>query len=573
MSTTNNGNPVNKSRKRKGKKTTNAEKIERQDLGTLFALLNSDSEHAPPPEESLVDSEDEILEISMEIEEEEPPPVPESISGEISSSAPITRPVRKRRTETLPLGRSGYGLNQPIESSMDSAALLTPAGESSSANDSAPLDIRATCTDKTPEVRQKPLQKEKKNPKRSPRQTRKSRAATPSTGSTRNPSPPANESSPFDDEPTRLEQLPAPGPSAPEISFTSTGHEDAFDDEPTCVEGSLHIHDLPMDSGQISAIAPSSGEDSELDTFSCAPTALAPPSRKSKIVDSGAFDEFEFDDAPSIVKHFFEKPFVPFKDEVNPDASDFEDQETNLFNKLSGSGNFFAPVNPGDVQSASPGEKHENMSGIVGEEETPFDGHRDVISRKKDRDSIISGLNYEALVQMSSDPENEKGLKVQALKRQGVATDKAIILSNYQPASANENVLRTHEKALIGQMLGEYEVTGFLGKGGMSIVYSGIQPMIGKKVAIKVIDVGPANLSEATERFIAEAKAVNAIGHPNIIDIFTMGRLPDNTQYLIMEYLDGLSLAQYVSLTGTLSFGETLTYFSQIISALKAAHL
>src|SRR6476619_4425283 len=72
-----------------------------------------------------------------------------------------------------------------------------------------------------------------------------------------------------------------------------------------------------------------------------------------------------------------------------------------------------------------------------------------------------------------------------------------------------------------GTSVGEYTIESKLGQGGMASVYAGVQPVIGKKVA----------------------GAVNQIGHPNIVDVFAFGALPDGRSYFVMEWLQGETLA------------------------------
>ena len=91
--------------------------------------------------------------------------------------------------------------------------------------------------------------------------------------------------------------------------------------------------------------------------------------------------------------------------------------------------------------------------------------------------------------------------------------------------------------------VGEYRVLKKIGEGGMGSVYSAVQPVIGKRVAIKVLAPHIAANPELVRRFVDEARAVNKIGHPNIVDIFSFGWLPDERHYFVMEYLDGQSLA------------------------------
>jgi eukaryotic-like serine/threonine-protein kinase len=125
---------------------------------------------------------------------------------------------------------------------------------------------------------------------------------------------------------------------------------------------------------------------------------------------------------------------------------------------------------------------------------------------------------------------------------------------------------------LIGEMIGEYEVDGVVGQGGMGVVLSGVHPLIGKKVAIKILRPELSGDQEAMSRFLAEAKAVNAIGHENIIDIFSFGSLEDDAQYFVMEYLQGLSLRDYLKEHGTVPYPVAFSVVSQVLQALKAAH-
>src|SRR5262245_59558707 len=94
-----------------------------------------------------------------------------------------------------------------------------------------------------------------------------------------------------------------------------------------------------------------------------------------------------------------------------------------------------------------------------------------------------------------------------------------------------------------GMEVGEYRVLRKIGEGGMGSVYAAIQPVIGKRVAIKVLAQHIAKNPELVRRFVDEARAVNKIGHPNIVDIFSFGWLPDTRHYFAMEFLAGQRLA------------------------------
>jgi serine/threonine-protein kinase len=125
---------------------------------------------------------------------------------------------------------------------------------------------------------------------------------------------------------------------------------------------------------------------------------------------------------------------------------------------------------------------------------------------------------------------------------------------------------------LIGLKIGEYELRQRIGVGGMGLVYDGIQPLIGKRVAVKVLRPELAAASEQVARLLAEARAVNAIRHRGIIDIFGFGQVPDGRQYIVMEYLEGQALDAYLVDKGKLSIAETLDILDEVLSALGAAH-
>ncbi len=125
---------------------------------------------------------------------------------------------------------------------------------------------------------------------------------------------------------------------------------------------------------------------------------------------------------------------------------------------------------------------------------------------------------------------------------------------------------------LIGRMVGEYQVTGLIGEGGMGTVYAGVQPLIGKKCAIKVLHANLSKDPELMERFLSEARAVNKIGHPNIIDVFSFGNFSDGSQYFVMEYLQGKSLSKFLENKKPCSYSDAYMILVQVLEALEAAH-
>jgi len=131
---------------------------------------------------------------------------------------------------------------------------------------------------------------------------------------------------------------------------------------------------------------------------------------------------------------------------------------------------------------------------------------------------------------------------------------------------------------LIGQTIGNYLVTQKVGEGGMGSVYLAEHPQIGKKVALKVLHAEYSGNAEVAERFFHEAKAVNNIGHPNIVDIVDYGviqsSIPGREQlvYFIMEYLPGATLSQLIRAESPLPPERALSIAIQVADALAASH-
>ena len=129
---------------------------------------------------------------------------------------------------------------------------------------------------------------------------------------------------------------------------------------------------------------------------------------------------------------------------------------------------------------------------------------------------------------------------------------------------------------LIGKSVGNYRVLAKVGEGGMGMVYLGEHPLIGKRVAIKVLHEELATKEDIVSRFFVEARAVNEIGHPNIVDVVDYGRMKDDETgadivYFVMEFLDGEGLNTRLKREGV-SIKEALNIADQCASALGASH-
>src|ERR1700760_4179475 len=128
---------------------------------------------------------------------------------------------------------------------------------------------------------------------------------------------------------------------------------------------------------------------------------------------------------------------------------------------------------------------------------------------------------------------------------------------------------------MIGTRVGNYEIKAKLGEGGMGAVYLGEHPLIGRKVAVKVLlDELVANESIAT-RFFNEAKAANDIRHQNIVEIVDFGSTPKEgggkIVYIMMELLEGESWSARMQ-RDPLAINETAYILSQCCSGLAASH-
>ncbi len=122
-----------------------------------------------------------------------------------------------------------------------------------------------------------------------------------------------------------------------------------------------------------------------------------------------------------------------------------------------------------------------------------------------------------------------------------------------------------------GTQVGEYRIDHKVADGGMATVYAATHPVIEKRAAVKVMYPRLCQDPVTVERFLQEARSVNQIGHPNIVDVFAFGALPDGRNYLVMEWLAGESLAQRL-FKYRLSLAESLEILAQVCDALEAAH-
>lgn len=126
---------------------------------------------------------------------------------------------------------------------------------------------------------------------------------------------------------------------------------------------------------------------------------------------------------------------------------------------------------------------------------------------------------------------------------------------------------------LSGGVVGErYEVREGLGVGGMAAVYEARHLLIGRRLAIKFLDVESAPSAESLARFCNEARFVSAVGHPNLVEVTDMGETPDGIPFIVMELLEGCSLGDVLRTRGRLPPIAAVTVAIEILKTLAAVH-
>ncbi len=124
---------------------------------------------------------------------------------------------------------------------------------------------------------------------------------------------------------------------------------------------------------------------------------------------------------------------------------------------------------------------------------------------------------------------------------------------------------------LIGQMIGGYEITRVIGRGGMGVIYLGQHPTLGKRVAVKVIPSEQADNEDLRRRFVDEAQRVASVTSPHVVEVRDLAMLPDGRFYMAMELLEGESLSQRLA-RGPLPPAEATELALQALAGLAAIH-
>ncbi len=124
----------------------------------------------------------------------------------------------------------------------------------------------------------------------------------------------------------------------------------------------------------------------------------------------------------------------------------------------------------------------------------------------------------------------------------------------------------------VGKRLdGRYEIQDIIGVGGMAVVYKAYDSIDDRAVAIKVLKDEYLAKEEFRRRFKNESKAIAILSHPNIVKVYDVS-FGDRLQYIVMEYVEGITLKEYIEQCGVVNWNEALFFVIQILRALQHAH-
>ena len=118
---------------------------------------------------------------------------------------------------------------------------------------------------------------------------------------------------------------------------------------------------------------------------------------------------------------------------------------------------------------------------------------------------------------------------------------------------------------------GRYEIKEIIGIGGMAVVYKAFDIQENKIVAVKILKDEFGSNVEFLRRFQNESKVIAVLSHPNIVKVFDVS-FGDNFQYIVMEYIDGITLKEYIERKQSIPWKDALYFTVQILRALQHAH-
>ena len=126
------------------------------------------------------------------------------------------------------------------------------------------------------------------------------------------------------------------------------------------------------------------------------------------------------------------------------------------------------------------------------------------------------------------------------------------------------------DKYLGKRLDGRYEIHELIGVGGMANVYRCTDTVDDREVAVKILKDEYLNNEEFIRRFKNESKAIAMLSHPNIVKVYDVS-FGDMIQYIVMEYIDGITLKEYIDQQGIIEWKDAIHLTAQILKALQHA--
>jgi len=177
------------------------------------------------------------------------------------------------------------------------------------------------------------------------------------------------------------------------------------------------------------------------------------------------------------------------------------------------------------------------------------------------RGMVVRGRSQPGIAEESDEITSEPGVSMDAGEASHPSEARTTARGPLVPAALK-----------VGDHLGNYELVSVLGEGGMGTVFVGEHTVLKRRDALKVLLPEFCSEPNVVKRFFHEARAVNLIHHPNIIDIKDFVESDDHPPYMVMEYIDGESLSHYIRHHAPIPPDTVVAIATQICSALQAVH-
>ncbi|MEP7053128.1 MAG: protein kinase [Pseudomonadota bacterium] len=199
-----------------------------------------------------------------------------------------------------------------------------------------------------------------------------------------------------------------------------------------------------------------------------------------------------------------------------------------------------------------------------------------LISGNPDLPSALQAVEFGAFEYVQKPVDLEK-LRLSAgravhLRRRRVAAQEAV--DSYRSGERERRVREQQSDGLSGELLaGRYRIGKMIGQGGMGTVYEAVREDLGNmRVAIKILHDSVSSNRQLVARFRREAETVALLSHPNIVRVIDFHDHGGEPAFLVMEWLDGLSLGQVLQRQGPMTVARTASVACQVLAALSAAH-